>query len=118
MSEWALKRTRQCAKCPWRVDVDPFDIPNGYDVDKHKKLEGTIAKGNGLASLFSRDLHIMACHETHDAHCIGWLMNQVGPANNIGLRIHMMDCTNASDIQLAGEQHERFEDTLPTEQSL
>lgn len=108
---WKLKRTKQCEKCPWRVEVDPREIPNGYDEAKHRALEKTIAipgdiRGSGYA---------MACHETHDAHCIGWLVNQVGPGNNIGLRIRMMSCENAKFIKLRGEQHERFEDTLPKE---
>ena len=51
----------------------------------------------------------MACH---DAHCIGWLVNQVGPGNNIALRIRMMNCENAKEIKLRGGQHQRFEDTL------
>lgn len=55
----------------------------------------------------------MACHESHAAHCLGWLANQIGAGNNIPLRIRMMDCENAGAIKLRGEQHERFEDTLP-----
>lgn len=106
---WKLKRTRQCAKCPWRKDVDPHDIPNGYCVEKHKNLDKTI--NSGLGSL--RNNHAMACHETHDAHCVGWLVNQLGPGNNLGLRIRMLSCENADKIKLAGEQHKRFEDTLP-----
>lgn len=107
---WKLKRVRQCVKCPWRVDVDPHDIPNGYSEDKHRALENTIARpGNGFLGPRSA----MACHETHDAHCIGWLVNQLGRGNNIGLRIRMISCTNARAIRLRGEQHETFEDTLP-----
>jgi Family of unknown function (DUF6283) len=107
---WKLKRTQQCKKCPWRVDVDPHDIPNGYDEDKHRVLERTIARQeNG----FMGSAHAMACHETHDAYCIGWLVNQIGPGNNIGLRLRMIYCSNARVIKLRGEQHERFEDTLP-----
>lgn len=108
-----LKRTVQCAKCPWRVGVDPHDIPNGYCEKKHAALENTIAKEGGLSGLFSRNSRAMACHETHDAHCIGWLMNQLGRGNNIGLRIAMLKCENLRDVKLIGEQHERFEDTLP-----
>lgn len=55
----------------------------------------------------------MACHEIHDAHCIGWLMNQLGSGNNIGLRIQMISCENAGKIRLKGEQHATFEETLP-----
>jgi hypothetical protein len=107
---WSLKRTAQCRKCPWLVDVDPYDIPDSYDPEKHRALESTIADPSRL----SLDLgSAMACHETNDAHCIGWLVNQLGPGNNIGLRMRMMSCDNAAKIRLRGEQHERFEDTVP-----
>ena len=108
---WKLKRTKQCAKCPWRVDVNPHDIPDGYSEEKHKSLKCTIAKD--VYSSFNQQ-RAMACHETDDAHCVGWLVNQLGPGNNIGLRLRMMSCENASEIKLAGEQHQTFEDTLPS----
>ena len=113
MSEkWKLKRTAQCAKCPWRKDVDPHGIPNGYCETKHRGLASTIAKPGDVGGAFGT-LNVMACHETDDAHCIGWLANQLGPGNNIGLRLRMMTCENARKIRLVGEQHETFEDTLP-----
>ncbi len=108
-----LKRTKQCAKCPWRVDVDPHEIPNGYCPIKHINLRSTIAKECDLSVLADRELKIMACHEMHDAHCVGWLANQLGPGNNIGLRFAMLNCENIGKLELVGEQHERFEDTLP-----
>lgn len=112
MSGWKLKRTHQCEKCPWRVDVDPFDIPNGYDADRHCALSSTIAEQGSLRPTGQA----MACHE-HDSdegvHCVGWLMNQLGPGNNLPLRIQMMRCENAGAIRLRGEQHACFEDTLP-----
>lgn len=112
MSEpFRLKRTVQCAKCPWRKSTDPRKIPNGYSVKKHKALKGTIAEG--LRSMFTPRLRIMACHEEHEAHCVGWLVNQLGVGNNIGLRLSMRRYENAREIQTIGEQHERFEDTLP-----
>jgi hypothetical protein len=109
---WRLKRTRQCAKCPWRKDVDPHDIPDGYCERKHAALSDTIAKEGDL-SFLGGGLKIMACHETDDAHCVGWLMNQVGTGNNIGLRLSLMSCENAHDLKLVGDQHETFEETLP-----
>lgn len=109
-----LKRTKQCAKCPWRIDVDPNDIPNGYSREKHAALSGTIARDGDLSFLSGAPLRIMACHETHDAHCLGWLMNQLGPGNNIGLRLAMLNCENIRDVNLVGEQHRCFEDTLPS----
>lgn len=110
MAKWKLKRTAQCAKCPWIVGVDPHDIPDGYDEDKHRALSCTIAAPEEL-TLGAR--HAMACHETDETHCIGWLVNQAGPGNNIGLRLQLMSCENAGAIRLRGEQHKTFEDTLP-----
>lgn len=112
---WKLKRTKQCKACPWRKDVDPHDIPNGYSVEKHCALKSTIAKPGSLDSVFAPGIHVMACHETHDAHCIGWLMNQLGPGNNIALRLRIRSCENFSAVQTFGEQHETFEDTIPEE---
>jgi hypothetical protein len=108
---WKLKRVRQCEKCPWRKGINPHDIPNGYDVEKHRAIENTIAKSLNID--FETPLRTMACHETHEAHCVGWLHNQLGSGNNIMLRLQMRDCENAKGISLRGEQHEKFEDTLP-----
>lgn len=110
MTPWKLNRTTQCVKCPWRTAVDPYEIPNGYSKERHRALKGTIA----VPGRISRNAAAMACHETDDAHCIGWLVNQLGPGNNIGLRIKMIYCENAGKIRLRGEQHETFEDTLPS----
>ncbi len=115
MPEWKLKRTKQCSKCPWRKSVNPHDIPNGYSMEKHQALESTIAIPGDLSAVASNAIHVMACHETHDAHCIGWLANQVGVGNNIGLRLQMLSCGNADKIRLIGEQHQSFKDTLPSE---
>lgn len=109
-----LKRVRQCAKCPWKVSTDPHEIPNGYEVDKHRALACTIARPGDLRGSRSA----MACHEHppgDEAHCVGWLAHQLGPGNNIGLRLQMLQCENVGQIHLDGEQHERFEDTLPDE---
>lgn len=57
----------------------------------------------------------MACHESpvgKETYCVGWLMNQLGPGNNIPLRIQMMKY-DLSGVELHGEQHKTFEDTLP-----
>lgn len=114
-SSWQLKRTAQCAACPWIVGTDPHrDIPGGYSLKKHRALAGTIADpDNPLSTLFAPTLRIMACHETQEAHCVGWLVNQTGPGNNLALRTSMRHCQNAGRIRLRGPQHERFADTLP-----
>ena len=104
---------RQCEKCPWKVSTDPHTIPNGYSVKDHCALERTIAR-SGEINLGS--VRMMACHESPpDAEepCVGWLMHQLGPGNNIGLRILALTKRVDTDVELIGEQHERFEDTLP-----
>ena len=109
-----LKRTKQCAKCPWKKCVNPHDIPNGYDAEKHKNLKGTIAdRDNPLNSLGNAERRVMACHETENAHCVGWLHNQLGVGNNLGLRLTMLNCENIGKLEVIGEQHENFEQTLP-----
>ena len=111
-----LKRLRQCEKCPWKVSTDPNEIPNGYDVKLHQGLAKTVAAPGDLRGLFGGTLHVFACHESpvgEEAECVGWLMNQLGPGNNIALRMQMRDCENIRHVQLDGPQHERFEDTLP-----
>lgn len=113
MEKFTLTRTKQCAKCPWKKSTNPHDIPNGYCETKHKALDKTIAKNfNG----FSQTLYAMACHESEkgeEEYCIGWLANQLGEGNNIGLRIKMLNCSNVKDIELVGKQHKTFKDTLP-----
>lgn len=113
MTPWKLKRTAQCEKCPWRVDVDPRDIPNGYCEDKHRSLVRTIAAPAAIPQP-GEALPAMACHETDDAHCIGWVNHQLGPGNNIALRLQVRSCTNIEKLRLRGEQHLTFEATLPS----
>lgn len=104
-----LKVGKQCQKCPWKVSVDPNDIPNGYDIEKHKNLKKTISEG--LDSLSNRN--VMACHETHNTACAGWVHNQLGVGNNWGLRVRMRSQVNK--VEIFGKQHESFKDTLPAE---
>lgn len=107
---------KQCKKCPWRKDVDPRDIPNGYCEVKHANLRNTIAKPGDIRGIGS-DLRMMACHESNsrggEIPCVGWLANQLGPGNNIPLRIAAMHGRVNAKFELVGEQHETFEDTLP-----
>lgn len=112
---WKLKRTKQCVKCPWRKDVDPRDIPNGYSEQKHRALKSTIARDGDWHAFASNEIRVMACHETHNTHCLGWIVNQLGAGNNIALRLDMLSCANADKILLVGDQHEHFEDTLPSD---
>ena len=111
-----LEVTKQCANCPWLVGSDPLAIP-GYDIEMHRSLACTIADQQDVVSQFNiEELKVMACHYSkpdNQHYCIGWLFNQLGPGNNIALRLKMMGYENAKDIQVRGPQHEKFEDTFP-----
>jgi hypothetical protein len=107
-----LTRTKQCAKCPWRTSTDPHEIPDGYCEVKHRNLKDTIAEPGSLIGTGKA----MACHHSNgsdEMYCVGWLHNQLGVGNNIALRMRMRHCENIRDLKVYGEQHERFEDTLP-----
>ena len=113
MSEtFQIPRTKQCAKCPWRVSTNPNDIPDGYCQTKHADLSKTIS--SGIESLSNP--YVMACHHSDGddkMFCVGWLHNQLGSGNNIGLRMKMRNCSNLSELKVYGAQHETFEQTLP-----
>lgn len=106
-----LKREVQCAKCPWKISTNPHEIPDGYCETKHRNLKGTIAEPGSL----NYNNRAMACHHSDgkdEMYCVDWLVNQLGPGNNIGLRLKMLDF-DLSKMRVVGEQHQRFEDTLP-----
>ena len=69
-----------------------------------------------FSNLESGFTKVMSCHYSHqsdDNICIGWLYNQLGEGNNIGLRLHMRQYDNLQELKVEGKQHQRFEDTLP-----
>ncbi len=104
---------RQCAKCPWKKQTDPTEIPN-YIHKKHKGLTSTIADPGSLQNIDG--FKMMACHETQPPKqlpCVGWLLNQLGPGNNILLRLAVTYDRVDGNVEAIGPQHERFEDTLP-----
>ena len=106
---------QQCKSCPWRVDCDPdTDIPNGYCRTLHADLKKTIAKDASLPT--GSSMHVMACHYSKPGEefaCAGWLHNQLGAGNNIGVRLAVMG-GRFPVPEVDGEQHETFEDTIPT----
>jgi hypothetical protein len=109
-----VPRRKQCAKCPWKKGVDPRDIPGGYSPRKHARIARTIAEPGAL--WFGGRLRIMACHETDVSAatpCVGWLVQQLGPGNNIGLRMLVARGQIDARVTTVGPQRERFEDTLP-----
>ncbi|MBY0457961.1 MAG: hypothetical protein K2V38_11525 [Gemmataceae bacterium] len=107
-------RTRQCKACPFRKDVAPSrDIPNGYSVERNRGLADTIAEPGALPP--AGGVTVMACHESpagQEVPCVGWLANQIGPGNNIAARLWAAKNLKRP-LELVGERHERFEDTIP-----
>lgn len=105
---------KQCAKCPWKVTTDPFDIPNEYCVKKHEALKDTIATPGEFR--LGRPTPMMACHETKrgkELPCVGWLVNQLGEGNNLGLRLAVLTGRVDANVETVGEQHATLEDTIP-----
>lgn len=108
-----MKPRKQCAKCPWKTSTDPRDISNGYCEIKHRKLKSTIAEPGDLRL---GSVRAMACHDTpagKELPCVGWLVNQLGPGNNIALRFAVITGQVDDNVRTVGPQHKRFEDTLP-----
>jgi hypothetical protein len=105
------RTARQCKTCPWKVGADVALIPN-YQRDQHEKLTCTIADGPYVPA--AGILRAMACHystERKNKPCIGWIYNQLGPGNNIGVRLAVM--TGRLPVpKIDGDQYETFEETL------
>lgn len=104
---------KQCKNCPWKKGSNPRDIPGEYSEEKHRALSCTIAKPGVLKP---GGMNMMACHETppgRELPCVGWLVHQLGPGNNLGLRLAVMQGRVNADVETIGPQHEHFEDTLP-----
>jgi len=106
---------KQCKACPWRKDVVPErDIPNGYCKTRHENLKNTIARPGEI--VFGA-LRVMACHDSpvgREEPCVGWVMHQLGPGNNIGLRMRALD-GRYNNYETVGEQHTTLEATLGLE---
>ncbi len=61
-------------------------------------------------------MRIMACHESRpkkNVPCAGWLSNQLGQGNNLGLRLAVLAGRVSVDLVVEGDQHATLEETLP-----
>lgn len=105
-----LSHTQQCSTCPWKLGSTVSDIPN-YEESRHRGLDSTIADSLDWSDRTTN----MSCHYAKDGeprYCIGWLSHQLGPGNNIGLRLQMLNCENIGDLVLDGPQVDSFDDTF------
>lgn len=110
-----MKPRLQCHACPWKVSTNPHDIPGGYSPEKHAALKSTIAEP-GRLEFDAESIRMMTCHEYAvgaEKLCVGWVMNQLGPGNNIALRLKARAGRLDINVRTVGPQHELFEDTLP-----
>jgi hypothetical protein len=105
-------RAIQCKSCPWRVGASPERDISGYSKKLHESLACTIAQPGEINI---GEMRMMACHHSKpgaETPCAGWLAHQLGIGNNIGLRLRVISGHMPAPV-VDGEQHERFEDTLP-----
>lgn len=109
-----VRRTRQCSGCPWKKSTVPArDIADGYDPKKHAALIS--CQATGTAGI-GKPLRAMACHESKARApyaCVGWLVNQLGPGNNIALRLRQMK-GEFGELEVEGEQYETLEEMVAT----
>jgi len=105
----------QCKTCPWKKGASVADIPR-YDEALHHGFADTIAEPGALAAR-GAPLLLMACHYSggpgKELPCVGWLANQIGPGNNLLLRLRALTDPSLREFRTVGPQHEHFEDTLP-----
>lgn len=106
---------KQCKKCPWRADADPYEI-RGYSAERHRRLARTIATPDTTPT--TAGVRLMACHESprgRDQACAGWLHNQLGVGNNVALRLAARLGDFDASHEIDGPQKASFEETLPRE---
>ena len=107
---------RQCRHCPWKKNVDLEDIP-AYSQEKHEEMLQSLRHRGGLETVV--DLHIMACHETDEGKeltCVGWAAYELGPGNNLGLRMQAATGKLDTSFVLDGPQVESLISTLYREE--
>lgn len=101
-----LKTIKQCKGCPWKVSVDPpRDVPK-YAEGIYDRMRASTR--SGIESLSNRPYAAMACHNQRDGEqrpCAGWLHNQLGVGNNLGVRMRVA-AGKLPVPKVVGEQHE------------
>lgn len=102
---------KQCAKCPWKKSTGN-DIPNGFAKNAHDLMRRMTATPGSL----KRTELVMQCHETSDSDplpCVGWLVHQLGPGNNLRLRLASIAGQIDGNVETVGPQHTHPEDVVP-----
>lgn len=102
-------RKKQCKACPWKKSTKPREqIPN-YVPEMHRDLSNCTT-----TEIRPKAIRMMACHESkapREYPCVGWLVNQLGPGNNIALRLQAaFGHLDAKGLKTVGPQYESLED--------
>ncbi len=102
-------KQKQCKACPWKKSVVASrDVPH-YSLAKHEETALNLRTHGTFGTV-----RLMACHETQEGKerpCVGWLYNQLGPGNNIALRLKVRGQKFTLDLDTE-DQHATFEDSL------
>lgn len=95
---------KQCASCPWKTSIDPDALPGKYG---HVRRDAVArASASGTRSLRT-DTPGMGCHVKRPGPvlpCVGWLVQQLGPGNNIGLRMQVAAGLVDGNVETVGPQ--------------
>lgn len=93
-------RKRQCPNCPWKKSTTA--IPGGSSEKWEELVTGFEVSGR----TFGGPLRAMQCHDSEDEdpqYCAGWVVNQLGPGNNLQLRVMALD-GRFDDVRTVGPQ--------------
>lgn len=95
---------KQCASCPWKRSVNPDSLPGGYG---HVDREAVARASIGDTVSLRREAPRMGCHVVRPGPvlpCVGWLVQQLGPGNNLALRMDVMVGRVDGNVETVGPQ--------------
>lgn len=109
---------KQCGNCPWKksTKLEDIDCKEGFDMDYYESVRDDYVACHD----FDRSHKNMGCHKfPNDSQpCIGWLLHEAGPGNNIGIRLMLSCVDNANELETFGPQHKSIKDFFKTEEEL
>lgn len=64
----------QCKKCPWRKDVDPYEIPDGYSRNLHCGLAGASHQRNPVLQVRNSAHNLAVVDNLQGLETLCWLL--------------------------------------------
>lgn len=94
----------QCASCPWKLSINPDALPANYGhVDRDAVVRASAEPGS-----FRRpEGPPIGCHVVRPGPvlpCVGWLVQQLGPGNNLALRMKVIAGVVDDTVETVGPQ--------------